>query len=363
MSDVGKLVLKMVWDGRSVVSTEIRSTRPMAAQMLNGKTPTQVMQIVPLLFGVCGRAQGAAAVAALQVARCEKDKTAATMERAIVLESIREHLWHMMLSWPKMLGLETQEKMFAGWHPLLSKHATGEIGEFDAPVFLREFELNYLGMPVAEWRLLDNYSTMQHWWCRAQSPLARLLAKLDGMKFGDQGMAGIGLLPSWSAAEAQQACGGRWGAEFSSRPDCLGEAVETGALSYFTSDKLLNDVWHQSRFRLMIRLLARVLDVIDMASGNAPARLDATSPAEGAGIAVVRTARGLLMHHVQLAAEKVANYVIVAPTEWNFHPDGSFAKEMRGLREHDAVRLQQTARIAALSLDPCVAFEIEVSHA
>jgi hypothetical protein len=36
---------------------------------------------------------------------------------------------------------------------------------------------------------------------------------------------------------------------------------------------------------------------------------------------------------------------------------------MRGLKERDPERLQQLAHVAALSLDPCVAYEVEIHHA
>jgi coenzyme F420-reducing hydrogenase alpha subunit len=126
---------------------------------------------------------------------------------------------------------------------------------------------------------------------------------------------------------------------------------------------LLRDVWQQSGSKVLVRLLARIMDVVEMASGCAAPRLDASNPAAGEGISVVRTARGLLMHHVQLTAEKVREYEIVAPTEWNFHPDGAFAQDMRGLVEMDAGCLQQMAKIEVLSLDPCVAYEVEMRDA
>jgi uptake hydrogenase large subunit len=59
----------------------------------------------------------------------------------------------------------------------------------------------------------------------------------------------------------------------------------------------------------------------------------------------------------------VADYVIVAPTEWNFHPNGAFANDLRGVVGQDAGDLRLLAHIEALSLDPCVAYEIEVRHA
>jgi Ni,Fe-hydrogenase I large subunit len=66
---------------------------------------------------------------------------------------------------------------------------------------------------------------------------------------------------------------------------------------------------------------------------------------------------------VSIEADLVSDYVIVAPTEWNFHPDGAYTQDMRGLKERDAERLLRLAHISALSLDPCVDYEIKVSHA
>jgi hypothetical protein len=360
LADVGKLTLGVVWDGNSVSATDIRSTRPMAAQILKGKSPAQVLQIVPLLFSVCGRAQGAAAAAALQAAQQGDAAVSATVERTIVCETLQEHLWRMLLDWPKLLGLAAQEQRFAGWYALLRKIGAGEVG---MDVFLHEFERDGLGMPVAEWRALDSYHTLQTGLRKVHSPVAQLLSGLDELKPDSGGSNGCRLLPAWTAAEANEACAGRWDAAFSARPDWQGTAAEAGAWTYYADNRLLQDVWQQSGSKTLTRLLARVLDVVEMASGSAAPRLDVISPAAGEAIAVVRTARGLLMHHVRLAAEQVAEYEIVAPTEWNFHPDGAFAQDMRGLKVRDAERLQQLAHIAALSLDPCVEYEIEVRNA
>jgi hypothetical protein len=358
--DVGKLTLGVLWDGASVSGTDICSTRPMAAAVLTGKTPTQVMQIVPLLYSVCGRAQGAAANAAMHAAQQADWPEVANTERMIVCEALQEHLWRVMLDWPKLLGLATRDQQFAGWYALLRKIAAGET---DMAVFLHEFERDGLGASLAEWREFDRYHALQAWWRKSDSPLAQLLAKLDELECGRHGLTGTRLLPAWSAANAHNACAGRWDAAFAAHPDWQGGAAETGAWTYHADSPILQDVWQQSGSKALTRLLARIWDVVAMASGSAAARLDAASPSQGEGVAVVRTARGLLMHHVNLAAEKVTDYVIVAPTEWNFHPDGAFAQDLRSLQESDAEHLKRLAHIEALSLDPCVAYEIEVRHA
>ncbi len=359
MDSSGYLTLGVFWDGTSVSATDILSTRPMASSILAGKMPAQVLQIVPLLFSVCGRAQGAAASAALQAAERTVTTASATVERAIVCESMQEHLWRLMLDWPELLGLARQEQRFAGWYAMLRRIAAGEIGM--AP-FLLEFERDCLGMSASAWCGMSSYSELQTWWQKADSPVAQLLARLAELEPGRNGASESRLLPAWTAKEASLACNGRWNADFCARPDWLGDAAETGAWAYFAANPLLLDVLQQSGSKALTRLLARICDVAEMASGTAAPRLDVANPSADEGIAVVRTARGLLMHHVCLVERQVSGYQIVAPTEWNFHPHGAFAKDMRGLMEGDRQRLEQLARVAALSLDPCVAYDIEVRH-
>jgi Ni,Fe-hydrogenase I large subunit len=69
----------------------------------------------------------------------------------------------------------------------------------------------------------------------------------------------------------------------------------------------------------------------------------------------------LLLHVVRLRQGKVAEYRIVAPTEWNFHPDGPLAQALSGLAP--GADLAVRAQLVAQSLDPCVAFGIEVCDA
>jgi hypothetical protein len=360
LDDAGKLTLGVAWDGDTVTATDIRSTRPMAAQILKGKTPEQVARIVPMLFSVCGKAQGAAANAALQAAQGDGAAAAPAVENMIVCEAMQEHLWRLMLDWTKLMGLPRQEQRFAGWYALLRKIGAGELG-MDA--FLHEFGRDCLEMPAAEWRVLDDYQALQTWSLKVHSPSAQVLSRLAELERGRHQISETRLLPAWTATEASRACAGRWNMDFSACPDWLGDTAETGAWTYHADDGLLQDVWRQSRSKVLTRLLARVIDVIDMANGTAAPRLDVASPEANTGIAVVRTARGLLMHHVRLERGLVADYAIVAPTEWNFHPDGPFARDMRGMKERDTGRLQQLAHVAALSLDPCVAYDVEIRDA
>jgi Ni,Fe-hydrogenase I large subunit len=66
---------------------------------------------------------------------------------------------------------------------------------------------------------------------------------------------------------------------------------------------------------------------------------------------------------VRIESERVADYLIVAPTEWNFHPQGALVSGLTGLKENDVERLMDTVKNYVLSLDPCVEYEIEITHA
>jgi coenzyme F420-reducing hydrogenase alpha subunit len=155
---------------------------------------------------------------------------------------------------------------------------------------------------------------------------------------------------------------------FCAQPLWCGAPAETGAVARLSEQPLLA-AWIAQRGRgAGARLLARLLELAAL-----PTRLSACLPDTGAalvrawslgdniGLAGVETSRGLLLHVVRLRQGKVAEYRIVAPTEWNFHPDGPLAQALSGLAP--GADLAVRAQLVAQSLDPCVAFGIEVCDA
>ena len=82
--------------------------------------------------------------------------------------------------------------------------------------------------------------------------------------------------------------------------------------------------------------------------------------APGHGIAGVETARGPLMHAAELAGDRVARYRIVAPTEWNFHPEGALPADLIGRPAGAPRAVAQRVELAVQSLDPCVRCSVEI---
>ena len=80
----------------------------------------------------------------------------------------------------------------------------------------------------------------------------------------------------------------------------------------------------------------------------------------GIGISQVEAARGRLVHRAELAAGRVANYKILAPTEWNFHPKGVLAGSLLGLAAGNTADLQQRAQLLINAIDPCVGYQLRI---
>ena len=116
-----------------------------------------------------------------------------------------------------------------------------------------------------------------------------------------------------------------------------------------------------ARLAELALLLTRLAE--PRSSDDAPRWIDAFATAPGEGVAAVQTARGLLLHRARVDGGRVAGYQIVAPTEWNFRPDGALARGLDGMRADDEATLLRHARLVVQGLDPCVGCRIEVGHA
>ena len=78
----------------------------------------------------------------------------------------------------------------------------------------------------------------------------------------------------------------------------------------------------------------------------------------GTGLAQVQAARGLLVHRIAILDERLTDYRILAPTEWNFHPQGAAALGLATLPAADDETLRHLAGLFITALDPCVAYDI-----
>ena len=175
------------------------------------------------------------------------------------------------------------------------------------------------------------------------------------------------LLPNLSSTEVMNIYSGQLDNEFAAMPHYGEKPMETGSLAWAQHASLLQAILSKRPARLLARLIARIDDLLDSAEalsqGNLTGRVQSVSLNNESGLSVVRTARGMLLHHVQINSDRIKEYLIVAPTEWNFHPLGALVSGLTGLMENDEKRLMEIVKFFVLSLDPCVEYEIEIYHA
>lgn len=105
------------------------------------------------------------------------------------------------------------------------------------------------------------------------------------------------------------------------------------------------------------RLNSRWIDLLELVNaapgGDAATRLSSGALDLGRGqtLAWCEMARGLLLHWARRdRAGALQDYKVIAPTEWNFHPQGTLSRALRALPAGDVAG----ARALAAAFDPCV---------
>lgn len=157
----------------------------------------------------------------------------------------------------------------------------------------------------------------------------------------------------------------RNGERFAAAPWLAGRAPETGAFARHWRDVDFSGGALPARLHARMIDLARCLKRLTCTWGGDATEPDSRSaaPALREGFAAVETSRGDLYHWARLTSDdKISDYAIVAPTEWNFHPAGPFVAALLGARIPRGDAHQSIVRLASL-FDPCVVFRVEVMEA
>lgn len=362
MSIAGNLTLKLVIGAGRVTSVEIGSTRPRATRLLAGKTATAALSLLPLLFTVCATAQQLAGGAAVAAAQGRVIPATPAERLALLCETTQEHLWRLLLDWPHLLGQSQLQAEFALWFRRLGLAGKSGCWPDWGDTFGSFVATAIVGMPLEVWVQLANFAPSGDGQSLAEN-IWRDLPETPTLEHG-------GWLPRASAAVFADELGNDWSEAFARAPQWQGATAETGPLARWRTHPLLTAALRRYGRSARTRVLARLMDLVqcarDIAAGAdepSAATIDACSVAPGLGVACVETARGTLLHRVHLEDQHVAEYTLVAPTEWNFHRHGAFAATLLGASAENPESLRHQAAALALALDPCVPFRIEIEHA
>jgi hypothetical protein len=380
MAIEGEIGVRLHWDGRCVHRVAVRSTRPLeAARVVLGRRPDEAVALIGTLFSICGQAQRAAAAAALRAAG-GFDELPDAMRWAVPLEALQETFWRLLIDAPRALGLVPRPEAVGAVRGAVARaHAGLQAAPDDASRVLAEAAATLAalareqvhGDDAGAWLAQTDLDAFDAWCARGRTLPARALALLRGSAPG-LGRSETALMPGLEDAGWWQAVvpALRQDAAFALAPTWRGAPVETGALSRRQAQPLVAALIRRDGRSAATRIAARLVELaalLESLRGAGPAIGDEATPwvrswplDDGEGLAAVQTARGLLLHHARLAGGRVGSWRIVAPTEWNFHPEGALASGLRGTEASDEATLTSRARLAVHALDPCVGFRIEV---
>ncbi len=380
----GELIVRLDWNGDRVTGVDVRSTRPfVTARILAGKTPAAAASTVPRLFSICGGTQGAAAACALVAAGAtEIEADAVRNQHGVALEAIQEYFWRLLIDWPQAMDDLPDATPVAGVRyrvAAAARTADGRstLGDPDTMHALG-VELSRLagqsiyGMPPADWVELGGMPALESWIAQEATTCARLLGRMF-TEMPTLGRTDVRLMPAPRSDSLRSVVVPAMDRDphFAHTPTWDGLPAETGALARVRAHPLVAALAESAGHTAATRFVARLVDLALLLGelSGAPRPAD-TLPwvqgfaiGEGDGLAAVQTARGLLLHRVRIDQGRVADYRIVAPTEWNFHPEGALARGLTDIAAEDKIALKRQARMAVQALDPCVACRVEIVNA
>lgn len=342
---------------------------PVMQRLTQGRHAAIVPDLLAALFALCGHAHRLTARNAIRAALGLPDEAPDRCRRAawLRLMTLRDHLHRLALDLPARVPVEglTADASWLRSAPMADL-ATPGAATADPPAcltgaWLRWLEQRLFGAPPAQWLRGGAADPAMHaaeWAAACRHPVARWF---DAVQPRAQSMrlACRPLLPS--AADETDLIDPMHAlaraiaddAGFASRPHWQGAPAETGPWTRTVERCPVRTVWD--------RLAARLQDLARLAVEDHALRHGSLWLGPGQAIAWTEMARGLLVHWVQLdglaagpSAARVEAYRVLAPTEWNFHPEGALAEALRGApwRAQDAV-------LAAAALDPCVEIHVD----
>lgn len=395
MIDAGKLIITLQCRSElirpytfapnkfSVQNVNIQSTRPLhISRLFIGKTLEQTLTILPLLFNVCGVAQSFAAFTALSQALAIEENPSATLARQILVnvEMMREHCWWLLIHRDKtqlapfiQFVNQFKQALFVNGNAF-SLNSQLQINDELLENLISKLENNvdalFLGQRL-NFLAIENVEDLLQWLKKNHSIPAALLNELFELQYQSLGRIELHLLPELTEAELNQHLSEQNADEFSRFPTWQGKAYENSCLNRQQSQPLIADLLEHYGNSLLTRLASRLCELAnlpDVLRQNAT-KLMTASPLKDwqscvpqTGLAQIQTSRGLLIHRVELKHGMIANYQIIAPTEWNFHPQGVAALSLQQLTAPDKSTLQQQAALVINALDPCVGFELLIEE-
>ncbi len=331
-----------------VVSVRIVSPRKNVAPVFIGRTPAEAALLARSLFSLCPMAQSLAARSAGEASVGESPEPMELRRRALELlcERYGEMLRASLLDWPSegapdADSIDVLRKTMQCLRDLP--------GSAEAASLLASVEKAAGRLGLREFSERDDVYFARQW--------AEVVADENHWHLQPRPIDFL------RASDDEDVARGMKDPEFALAPRLAGRCVETGACARqgVSVENLSGRI--AARYADMAAALDAIAALVH--GGAAPeGLLVAHNSGPGEGFAAVDSARGRLYHAMALdVAGRIAQYAVVAPTEWSFHPEGPFVQALQEaeIGENEAARLR-VARLA-FAFDPCIRVGVDIRDA
>lgn len=367
---------------------KISSSRPLhAANILLGKTPEQALDTIPLLFSVCGVAQSRAALSAIQQAQHIPLNKHLELARDIMVlsENAKEHLLRIFLDWPSLFEHPNNNNNLPYITKLTQNFKTSLFSK--AQAFTLDSQLNsdilstekyiqslehYLeqhvfNVPIKEWLSIDNIEQLNHWAKQQNGTAAYSISKICEQGWAAQGNANCAPLPTLENNSLSERFLASNANAFIAQPTWQEQCYETTSLSRYQHHPLIKALNNKFHSGLITRWVARLIELasIPQQMRSHLELIQKTQPSTkknsaSQGLSQVEAARGRLVHHVAIKNNSIERYQILAPTEWNFHPNGLIQESLRHIKCQSASQWAHVAKLLINTIDPCVGYQLRI---
>ena len=385
----GKIVIDLKPWATHEQRVSIRSSRPvLASKVFAGKPPDQVLQLIPLMFNICGCAQARTAIAAIQdgIGSDRDPSLEAARDMLVLVENAREHLFRVFVDWPALCAGSVDSKALHPLGSLMRQFRESLFKEGKAFVLDSELQADFrrlralidsvdhlltsyvLMQPATDWLQRHDLDALQQW-ARDHDGIAALCTRsIIDQCWSTQGCSTVLPLPELAADELAERLQAEDADRFIEQPEWQGHTCESTPLARQLDHPMVSDLIERFGHSLLPRWVARLVELarIPHQLRDLLAQIERGEPAParaGGGLAQTEAARGRLVHRVQLADGAVSSYQILAPTEWNFHPRGLIAEALANLWAENDPQLEKLARLVINTIDPCVGYELRIHPA
>ncbi len=347
-------------------------------KVLCGRSPQEALSLLPMIFSVCGKAHISAASGALRSLGLNEGLEDVAGQIVVLGENAREHLLRVILGWsgdrPELIAQIPVAQLMSLVAELTQAtslngvSATGAVRNI-ASNLSDLLETQLFSCSPEQWLQLQTFAELEGWARTGETIASQYIDGICQQNWQSVGAASTKFLPPLPMDELRQKMHNKDGGSFISQPEWNGLNYETGPLSRCHSHALVASIIDEYGAGLLARNIARLVELAGIPQALAELATELTNKnvkRQGqrqdmiTGIRGVETARGRLIHSLKVRNNQIADYRILAPTEWNFHPQGPAAKGLQSLSNASDEDLQQQAHMLIQAVDPCVDFAVRI---